>query len=89
MSNEESQEEQVAKAEEGVLLEVERLEQETKELKDKYMRLLAESENQRKRLHKEKIESTRYAIGNLAAEFLHPLDHLEMPSNMPMRPLAM
>src|SRR5262245_35847739 len=31
----------------------------------------------RKRLHKEKQESTHYALSNLLAEFLSPIDHME------------
>lgn len=53
------------------------LEEELKECKDKYLRLLAETENTRKRLQKEKVESTRFAIENALAEFLSPIDNLE------------
>jgi len=45
--------------------------------KDKYLRSLAESENMRKRLQKEKIESQSYAIQNVIVDFLQPLDHFE------------
>lgn len=50
---------------------------ELQECKDKYLRLLAESENARKRLQKEKQELTQFAIDNLAADFLTPIDHME------------
>lgn len=72
-----SNDEEALSEEEPLLSEEERLSQEVNDYKDKYTRLLAESENQRKRLQKERIEATRYAVSNLACEFLHPLDHLE------------
>lgn len=57
--------------------ELERLSQEVKELKDKYLRTLAEAENARKRLQKEKQEAIQYALQNAIADFLTPIDHLE------------
>lgn len=53
------------------------LEEEMKEYKDKYLRLLAEMENTRKRLQKEKLDMNRFSIENLAVEFLTPMDNLE------------
>ena len=53
------------------------LKQELKAEKDKYFRLLAESENLRKRMQKEKEEMMRFAIENVIAEFIAPLDQLE------------
>lgn len=50
---------------------------ETQEYKDKYLRLLADSENLRKRLSKEKQEMTAYALQQVLAEFLPPIDHME------------
>lgn len=50
---------------------------ELKECKDKYLRLLAEMENTRKRLQKEKQDMTRFAVENLIAEVLTPVDNLE------------
>ncbi|HKZ00151.1 MAG TPA: nucleotide exchange factor GrpE [Rhabdochlamydiaceae bacterium] len=47
------------------------------EFKDKYFRLLAEMENSRKRMQKEKHEMTRFAIENVIAEILLPIDTLE------------
>lgn len=47
------------------------------EFKDKYFRLLAESENMRKRLQKEKQEMTAFAQERLMSEFLQPIDHME------------
>ena len=44
---------------------------------DKYLRLLAESENSRKRMQKERQELTQYAVENVLCELLHPLDQFE------------
>lgn len=65
-----------APAEPEVLPE-DKLKEEVKEYKDKYLRQLAEMENMRKRLQKEKYESTDYALSNLLSEFLNPIDHME------------
>jgi molecular chaperone GrpE len=53
------------------------LQLELKECQEKYMRMLAESENVRKRMQKERQETTKYAVENVLAEFLHPIDSLE------------
>jgi len=45
--------------------------------KDKYLRLLAELENTRKRLQKEKKEMMRFSVENVISEFLQPIDNLE------------
>lgn len=58
-------------------LELESLRRELAEVKDKYLRVLAESENARKRLHKEKQENVQYAIQNVIVDFLNPIDHME------------
>lgn len=58
-------------------VELKKLHHELMEYKDKYLRGLAESENARKRLQKERQEMTRYAVENLIIDFLHPLDNLE------------
>ncbi len=59
------------------LSELEKLQQELQEFKNKYLLVLAESENLRKRMQKEKIDATRFAIENAISEILHPLDNLE------------
>jgi molecular chaperone GrpE len=61
--------------------EIEKLRTEAAENKDKYLRLLAESENMRKRLHKEKQEMMALAREQLLAEFLGPIDHMEKALN--------
>lgn len=63
--------------EEGQKAPMELLESELKECKDKYLRLLAEMENSRKRMQKEKQEAMRFAVENVISEFLAPLDNLE------------
>lgn len=53
------------------------LQNELNECKDKYLRSLAESDNMRKRLQKEKQEMMQYAVSEIVAEFLGPIDHME------------
>ena len=50
---------------------------EAEEYKDKYLRLLAEMENTRKRLQREKQEMMRFSVENIIEEFLTPIDNLE------------
>jgi molecular chaperone GrpE len=52
-------------------------EPEEEDFKDKYFRLLAEMENSRKRMQKEKHEMNRFAIENVIAEVLLPIDTFE------------
>ena len=47
------------------------------EYKEKYLRLLAEIDNTRKRMQKEKQEMTRFAVENVISEILIPIDNLE------------
>lgn len=58
-------------------LELQGLKDEIKEYKDKYLRQLAESENARKRMQKERQELTQYAVEQVIVDFLHPLDNME------------
>ncbi|MES2198697.1 MAG: nucleotide exchange factor GrpE [Chlamydiota bacterium] len=53
------------------------LQKELQESKDKYIRLLADSENTRKRLQKEKLDMVRFSTENVIADFLTPMDNLE------------
>tara|TARA_Y100000590_G_scaffold83785_1_gene93434 strand:+ start:16691 stop:17305 length:615 start_codon:yes stop_codon:yes gene_type:complete len=55
---------------------VQELEMETINLKDDKLRILAEMENLRKRVEKERIESVKYGSSKLAKEILSPLDNL-------------
>lgn len=52
----------------------EHVQKELRECQEKYVRLLADSENARKRMQKEKQDLTKYAVENVLVEFLHPLD---------------
>ncbi len=45
--------------------------------KDKYLRALAEMENMRKRMQKEKQEMARFGIENAIGEFLPAIDNFE------------
>jgi molecular chaperone GrpE len=57
--------------------ELEGLRNQVEEFKDKYLRVLAEMENGRKRMLKERQEYVQYAIGDAIAGFLPPLDNFE------------
>ena len=57
--------------------ETEELKQQIKEEQEKYLRSLADMENSRKRMQKEKHDSTRFAVENVIGEFLSPLDNFE------------
>lgn len=61
--------------------ELETLKKDLAESKDKYLRVLAESENARKRLQKEKQEMIQYALQNVIVDFLTPIDHMENALN--------
>jgi len=50
---------------------------EVDDFKEKYLRLLADTENTRKRMQKEKQEMTRFAIENVITEVLLPIDTFE------------
>jgi len=58
-------------------LELERMRHESTDYKDKYLRVLAETENSRKRLAKEKRELVQYSLQNLICDFLVPIDQME------------
>lgn len=58
-------------------IELEQLKNDSSEYKDKYLRLLAENENMRKRLQKERHELVQYAVQNVIVDFLNPIDHME------------
>jgi len=58
-------------------LELQELRKEVKDFKDKYFRALAEQENARKRMHKERQEGTHYLIAEIILDFLAPLDQFE------------
>jgi molecular chaperone GrpE len=51
--------------------------QKEEDYKQKYLQLLADAENLRKRVHKEQQQTTRFVIENTIIEFLPALDNLE------------
>ncbi len=58
------------------------VEEELKEMKDKYFRLLAELENTRKRLYKEKVEQLRFNTEKTISDFLPIIDNFEKALNL-------
>lgn len=57
--------------------ELGQLKQDMEVYRDKYLRLLAEIDNTRKRLQKEKHELTQFAVQRAVLDMLSPIDHLE------------
>lgn len=57
--------------------EMTKLQEELHLHKEKYLRSLAELENTKKRLQKERQEMTKFAVENVIVDFLNPLDNLE------------
>lgn len=74
---ENAQEEKEENLDQTGLNPMDELKEKLAQCEDKYVRLMAESENTRKRLLKERQDLTQYAIEDLLTEFLHPLDNLE------------
>ena len=56
--------------------QIEKLEEQVAELKDKYLRSIAEQENIKKRIHNERIQERKYASKNLVGDMLNPLDQM-------------
>lgn len=73
----EQEEPPVAEPQPTIDQEWEKLRLEATDFRDKYQRALAESENARKRLQKEKQEMIQFALANAMTDFLTPIDHLE------------
>ena len=57
--------------------EMDLLKDQVKQEQEKYFRALADMENSRKRMQKEKHDTTRFAVENMINEFLAPLDNFE------------
>lgn len=53
------------------------MQKEIHDYKDKYLRSLADMENSYKRMQKDKLEYTNYAVESVIVDFLHPIDNLE------------
>jgi molecular chaperone GrpE len=58
-------------------VELKALQKELMEYKDKYLRQLADAENARRRMQKERHEIVLYATEKLVLDFLKPIDHFE------------
>jgi molecular chaperone GrpE len=56
--------------------QIEKLEEQIAELKDKYLRSIAEQENIKKRIHTERLQERKYASKNLVGDMLNPLDQM-------------
>lgn len=67
--------------------ELERLESELYETKERYLGLLADQDNIRKRLQKEKYDSIQLALDAIVSDLLDPIDHfrtaLDFAKNLP------
>ncbi len=61
----------------GHAAELERLKQELQQASDKYLRTLADFDNTKKRLHREKEEFVRYAAETMVRELLPIIDSLD------------
>ena len=61
----------------AVSLDIIKLQQEVNDYKNKYLRTLADLENTRKRMNKDKEDSVRFAIENVICDFFSPLDNFE------------
>ncbi|MFZ0564580.1 MAG: nucleotide exchange factor GrpE [Chlamydiales bacterium] len=70
-------EEKIEEKPEEKIEAVSQLQQDLQACQDKYLRVLAESENVRKRMQKERQEWTKYSIENVLVEFFHPIDSFE------------
>ncbi len=57
--------------------EMEKLLHEARDYKEKYLHALAEGENARKRLQRERHEMVQHSIQNVIVEFLNPIDQME------------
>jgi molecular chaperone GrpE len=51
--------------------------EEVSDYKNKYLHLLADAENARKRLHKERAEISQHAFSSLLLDFIDPIDHMK------------
>jgi molecular chaperone GrpE len=72
------EEHSTAAAETGETKDVEKIEKELSELKDKYLRLYADFENYKRLVVKEKEEIIKYSNEELIGELLSVIDHLEL-----------
>ena len=62
--------------------ELNKLQEQVKELNNKYLKVLAESENFRKRIEDEKIRDRKYASQRLLEKLINPIDIFDKACNM-------
>ena len=62
-------------------LEYEKIKSDAEGYKDKYLRLLAETENSRRRMQKERLDMMKFAVQDMVIEMLRPLDQFETALN--------
>ena len=67
--------------------DLEKIESEKKELNDKNLRLIAESENLRKRYEKQLADSHKYAVTNFAKDLMSVMDNLFRTLEFPIEEL--
>ncbi len=79
---EDKQEEKIEEKLEETQAEEKTLEDEVKEFRNKYLHVLADQENIRKRMQKEKQDTVRFAIENTVSEFLPIVDNFENALNL-------
>lgn len=74
---EEMMEQLASEQEKSIETELAEAKNAAEEFKGKYLRALADAENLRKRLQKEKQDLIQYAVQNVLLDFLPPIDHFE------------
>lgn len=74
--------EKINKKDKHVQEELEKLQLQVKELNNKYLKTLAESENFRKRIEEEKIRDRKYASQRLLEKLINPIDIFDKACNM-------
>ena len=72
-----SREQELEQELEGLRAQLEKAQQEHRDGREKMMRVAADADNQRKRLHKEREDFLKYGHEGLFKELLAPLDNLE------------
>ena len=74
--------EKINKKDKHIQEELEKLQMQVKELNNKYLKTLAESENYRKRIEEEKIRDRKYASQRLLEKLINPIDIFDKACNM-------
>ena len=72
----------ISKKDQHLQEEISKLEEQVKELNNKYLKVLAESENYRKRIEEEKIRDRKYASQRLLEKLINPIDIFDKACNM-------